>query len=174
MKDNKKIFIISRTDSIGDVVLTLPMAGLLKQLYPDSFIYFLGQTYTQPIVECCNMVDAFLDWSKIKKESFKEQIMFFQSLLADEIIHVFPKKEIAKLAKKTKIPVRIGTKNRWYHWLYCNKLIKLSRRKSNLHEAQLNCKLLPNFSDKEVPSLEELRSFYDTKPIETLPNKLQQ
>ena len=174
MKDNKKVFIISRTDSIGDVVLTLPMAGLLKQLYPDSFIYFLGQTYTQPVVECCNTVDAFLDWSEIKKKTTTEQVFFFQSLSADEIIHVFPKKEIAKLAKKTKIPIRIGTKNRWYHWLYCNKLIKLSRRKSNLHEAQLNCKLLPNFSDKEVPSLEELRSFYDTKPIETLPNKLQQ
>ena len=174
MKGNKKVFIISRTDSIGDVILTLPMTGLLKQLYPDSFVYFLGQTYTQPVIECCNAVDAFLDWSEIKKKTTTEQVVFFQSLSADEIIHVFPKKDIAKLAQYAKIPIRTGTKNRWYHWLYCNKRIKLSRRKSNLHEAQLNCKLLSDFSDKEAPRLEELRSFYGTKPIEALPNKLQQ
>ena len=134
----------------------------------------LFRSYTQPVVECCNTVDAFLDWSEIKKKSFKEQIMFFQSLSADEIIHVFPVKEIAKLTKKVKIPIRTGTQNRWYHWLYCNKLIKLSRRKSNLHEAQLNCKLLSDFSKKEVPSLEELYSFFGTKLIEELPNELQQ
>lgn len=166
MKDNKKTFIISRTDSIGDVVLTLPMAGILKQQYPNSFIYFLGQKYTQPVIEICEHLDGFLDWSEIKKKSFDEQILFFQNLSVDEIIHVFPTKEIAKIAKKAKIPVRIGTRNRWYHWLYCNKLIKLSRRKSNLHESQLNIKLLPDFSNRDIPTLTEINSFYGIKPIE--------
>ena len=173
MKDNKKVFIISRTDSIGDVVLTLPMAGVLKQQYPNSFIYFLGQRYTQPVIEICEHVDGFLDWSEIKKKSLGEQILFFQNLSADEIIHVFPVKDIAKIAKRAKVPIRTGTRNRWYHWLYCNKLIQLSRKKSNLHEAQLNIKLLPNFSIGEIPTLAEINSFYRIKRIAPLNNELQ-
>ena len=170
MKNNKTTFIISRADSIGDVVLTLPVAGFLKQKYPDSYIYFLGQTYTQPVAEMSEYIDEFLDWSEIKKIPLKEQILLFKNLSADEIIHVFPSKKIAKLAQKAKIPVRIGTRNRWYHWLYCNKLVKLSRRKSNLHEAQLNIKL---FSDKEIPTLEEIHSFYGIKELEPLAGNLQ-
>jgi ADP-heptose:LPS heptosyltransferase len=170
LKNNKITFIISRTDSIGDVVLTLPVAGFLKQQYPDSYIYFLGQTYTQPVVEMSKNIDEFLDWSKIKKNSLKEQILFFKNLSADEIIHVFPSKAISKLAQKAKIPVRIGTRNRWYHWFYCNKLVKLSRKKSNLHEAQLNLKLL---SDKEIPTLKEINSFYKVKDFEPLTDNLQ-
>ena len=40
------------------------------------------------------------------------------------------------------IGARVGTANRWYHWLYVNKKIFFSRKKSKLHEAQLNFKLL--------------------------------
>ena len=32
---NPKKIVISRTDSIGDVALTLPLAGILKSKYPD-------------------------------------------------------------------------------------------------------------------------------------------
>ena len=49
---------------------------------------------------------------------------------------------LARLAQKARIPVRIGTRNRWRHWLSCNRLVALSRRHSPLHEAQLNLQLL--------------------------------
>lgn len=35
-----KSLIISRTDSLGDVILTLPSAGLMKKLIPGLKIYF--------------------------------------------------------------------------------------------------------------------------------------
>ena len=56
-----KRLIISRTDSIGDVILTLPVAGELKRMFPDIHILFLGSSYTRPIVECCPHVDEFVD-----------------------------------------------------------------------------------------------------------------
>jgi ADP-heptose:LPS heptosyltransferase len=43
-------FVISRTDSIGDVILTLPMAQVLKLNFPDSTISFLGRSYTREII----------------------------------------------------------------------------------------------------------------------------
>ncbi len=35
--------IISRTDSIGDVVLTLPVAAVLKKYFPEIKIGFMGK-----------------------------------------------------------------------------------------------------------------------------------
>jgi len=60
----KKI-IISRTDSIGDVILTLPVAGVLKKHFPDSLIYFIGRQYTRPVIEACEHVDEFIDGDEI-------------------------------------------------------------------------------------------------------------
>ena len=60
-----KRLIISRTDSIGDVILTLPVAGELKRQFPQLHIIFLGSSYTKPIVECCPYVDEFADWTEI-------------------------------------------------------------------------------------------------------------
>jgi len=51
-----KRIIISRTDNLGDVILTLPMAGILKQRFPDSTIIFLGKKYTKPLVDACEFV----------------------------------------------------------------------------------------------------------------------
>ena len=169
---NSKIFIISRTDAIGDVVLTLPLTGMLKQKYPHCRIYFLGQNYTKPIVECCKYVDKFLNWTEIQQFPYKEQVSFLKGLSADEIIHVFPVKEVAKLGKSAKIPVRTGTKNRFFHWFYCNSLVKLSRKNSNLHESQLNVILLQNRLNQKVPTHEEIRSFYGLEHTKPLPEHL--
>ncbi|MCD4790659.1 MAG: hypothetical protein K8R37_11725, partial [Bacteroidales bacterium] len=85
--------IISRTDSIGDVMLTLPVAGVLKKFYPNVVIYFLGKAYTKGIVESCEHIDFFLDWTEIKKMDLKSRILKIKNLNADVIIHVFPVKE---------------------------------------------------------------------------------
>lgn len=164
---------ISRTDSIGDVVLTLPMAGVLKKQYPHSFIYFLGQKYTQPIVNCSEFIDHFIDWSEIKKMPFKDQVSYFRKLSIDQIIHVFPNQDIAKIAKKAGIPERIGTRNRWFHWIYCNRRIKLSRRKSNLHEAQLNIRLLPQFTHQAPYPIEDIFTLYGIEKIKPIDNQWQ-
>lgn len=152
------VFLISRTDSIGDVILTLPMAGVLKSLYPDSKIIFLGKTYTKPIVDCCSYVDEFLNWDTIKFQDESNQINIVKDKNIDVFIHVFPNKQIAKLAMKAKIPFRIATSHRTYNWLYCNKLIKFSRKKSDLHEAQLNIKLIECLGANSFYEVNELNN----------------
>ncbi len=165
--------IISRTDSIGDVVLTLPLAGVLKKMYPSCKIIFLGKSYTKEIVACSSNIDVFVDWEAIKKSDRKEQTDAFKQLEADAIIHVFPVKEIACLAYKAKIPLRIGSTGRLYHYLYCNKLIPLTRRRSSLHEAQLNLKLLQVFGVKTTYSIEDIRANYGFEKISPLDFKIE-
>lgn len=133
--------LISRTDSIGDVILTLPLAGLLKQIFPYLRISFLGMPYTKDVIEACHHIDHFIDWQSVKNMPDKESVRLLKSLNAEVIIHVFPRKQIARLAKKAGIPIRIGASGRLYHWWNCNKITRLSRKNSNLHESLLNLKL---------------------------------
>lgn len=168
-----KRIIISRTDSIGDVILTLPLAGILKKHFPDLHITFLGNSYTRDVINCCAFVDEFMDWNDLNKLSENEAIELIKSKKADAIIHVFPRKEIATLAKKAGIKYRIGTTNRLYHWFTCNKLTKLSRKKSDLHEAQLNIKLLKAFGINKTVSLKEISEYYGFKAKATLTKNIE-
>lgn len=165
--------LLSRTDNIGDVILTLPMAGLIKEKYPKAEIYFLGKTYTKDIVACSHFIDKFLDWTEIEKRTKNEQVAFFAKQNIDFFIHVFPNKKIAQIAKKAKIKKRIGTSHRIYHHFYCNNLVDFSRKKSDLHEAQLNVKLLKPLSiffEKEYTYLNDYVGF---SKIPNLPEKFQ-
>ena len=87
--------ILSRTDSIGDVVLTLPMAGILKQKYPAVKITFAGRSYTEAVVRLSAHVDEFLNVDDLDKLTQKEQIVLIRSLQSDWFIHVFPNRKLA-------------------------------------------------------------------------------
>ena len=146
--------LLSRTDSIGDVVLTLPMAGFLKAHLPDVHISFLGRSYTRPVVERCASVDAFYDWEELPDEAGS----------VDCIIHVFPRKDISRWAQRQGIRVRIGTSHRPFHWTTCNRWVNLGRKNSDWHEAQLNLRLLrPLLHNTSVPRA-ALPEYYGWKP----------
>lgn len=162
--------IISRTDNLGDVMLTLPLAGLLKGRFPGIRIYFLGKSYTRPLIEASRHVDVFLDREKVLADP-----ALLRQTGADAIVHVFPDKEVAGAAKAAGIPLRIGTSHRVFHFFTCNRLINLGRKKSDLHETQLNVKLLQPLGIEDVLSLSELGGLYGMRtdlplPEETAPH----
>lgn len=166
-----KTIIISRTDSIGDVVLTLPMAGVLKKHYPNSKIIFLGKTYTKPVVALSKHVDDFINWDDLNKT--QNPVEELKKYGADVFIHVFPNKQIAKLVKSANIPIRIGVLGRLPHLFTCNKKVFFSRKNSELHESQLNLKLLTPLGIKEEFSLDEMPIFYGFEKITPLPIELE-
>lgn len=156
MNSNYKTFIISRTDKIGDVVLTLPLATFLKNKFTDSKVIFICSSYTKSIVNCCSDVDEIIEKDKLMLLSQTDRINYFMSLNADVFFNVFPDKDIAFLAFKSKVPVRIGTSHKFFHLLYCNFTVNFSRKNSDLHESQLNFKLLSPLGFKNVPKLSEI------------------
>lgn len=158
LPDNFSV-IISRTDSIGDVVLSLPMAGYIKKHYPKCKVIFLGRNYTKDVVGLSQYVDEFASWDDVEAR---------KNLKADVIVHVFPVKEVAQQAKQNGIKLRVGTSNRIYHWIYCNKLIKLSRKNSPLHESQLNIKLLSFLNIPTDVNLADVKEYYGFTKAEPL------
>ena len=153
--------VISRTDNLGDVILTLPLAGYLKSIMPDLRITFIGKKYTQPVISRCVFVDQFLDREEIIKNPHQ-----LAMVRADTIIFVYPDKELARIAKQVHIRRRVSTAHRWYNWLYCNHLVDFSRLHSNLHESQLNFKLLKPFKLDRDFSINELIPFYGFRDSE--------
>ncbi|OJJ14615.1 hypothetical protein BKI52_42040 [marine bacterium AO1-C] len=155
MKNPPKSIIISRTDNLGDVVVTLPMAGYIKSIAPETKVYFLGKSYTRSVIEASSFVDQFID-----KEDVLQNPLILGELNADAIIFVLPDKSMAQAATKAAIPVRVGTSHKVYHWLYCNERVSFSRRKSDLHEAQLNFKLLKPLQMLTEPSFDQIKNWY--------------
>lgn len=169
-----KTFLVSRTDAIGDVVLTLPVCGRLKQLFPECRVVLIGRTYTQAVATACPWVDDFLNFDELSALPAPAQVQQLQAQQADAILHVFPNKLLAKLAYKAQIPLRIGTRNRLFHWLTCNRLVALSRRHSPLHEAQLNLQLLAPLHPEAVLPLTEVAKLVQLRSPEPLASEWQQ
>ncbi len=130
--------LVSRTDRIGDVVLTLPLCGLLKAEL-GAHVIFLGRAYTRPVLDAADSVDEILEWDHATSHAARRALVAHAR--ADVVLHVFPRAPIAHAAWEARIPRRIGTSHRWYHWLFCNRLEPLARRESPWHEAQLNVRL---------------------------------
>ena len=150
------------------------MAGVLKKRFPDSEIIFLGNPYTRPLIEASRYIDSYLNWAEIANQSPSERLKLLRSVNADIIIHVFPEKEIARLAARSKITIRIGTSRRIYHWFYCNRRVSFTRRGSDLHEAQLNLKLLIPLDVKDTFSLSEIADYYGLTNTGPLKKELSQ
>jgi ADP-heptose:LPS heptosyltransferase len=144
------------------------MCGLIKKYFPSCKVIFLGKTYTKEVIACCEHVDEFLNADDLLKLSDAEAAHQLQSMYADCIIHVFPNKRIAKLAKRAGIKFRVGTTNRLFHWTTVNKLVPLSRKNSDLHEAQLNCKLLESIGITDVPNLNEIHQYIGFTKVKPL------
>ncbi len=138
MPDTPRRIIVSRTDRLGDVVLTLPLLGLLKQRWPDAEIVPLVRRYARPIVEASEHVHAVLEWPEHHDATNEQRTSILRSANADTILHVFPRREVANAARDARIQRRIGTARRWFHWLTCTERVNVSRKRSALHEAQLN------------------------------------
>jgi heptosyltransferase-3 len=156
----KPTIIISRTDNIGDVMLTLPLAGHIRQKFPEANILFLAKKYIRPIIESCEHINKFVDWDEIQSLPSEDQLSRLKSFNAEVILHIFPNIEVAALASKAGIPNRVGTSHRSYHWLYCNKRVSFTRKGSDLHEAQLNVELAKPLGITSIPKLEEIKSLY--------------
>ena len=148
-------------------MLTLPVAGLIKKYRPEWEVLFLARDYARPLVERCRHVDRFIDREEIAKHP-----QALADLGAQAIVHISPDHVIATLAQQARIGLRIGTSHRSFHWLRCNALVNLGRRRSPDHETQLNVRLLEPLGITHELTLEEVPELYGfdaqcTKPLET-------
>jgi ADP-heptose:LPS heptosyltransferase len=131
--------LIVRTDRLGDLLLTIPMAQVLKKHDPDVHISFLVENYTAPILSLARDVDEVHSFDK--NWSLARKIQAFRDAEADVAFFPSPKHELAIAASFARIPKRIGTAFRWYSPLFTDPIYE-HRKTAEYHEAEYNVRML--------------------------------
>ncbi len=132
--------LISRTDRLGDLVLTIPLATSIKMKNRSLQVAFLVRKYQAPLLFNHPDVDEIL----LFDGNFESSLRKF-----DVFIDVFPRFETALRAFRARVPVRIGTAYRLWSFLY-NRRVRVHRRPSVLHEYEYNFKLLEPLGNFEI------------------------
>jgi len=134
--------LIIRTDRIGDVVLTLPAAGIIKKHYPKCRISFLVKEYTAPLLRGSRSIDNILVLPESNgKLNIFEAYKLLRKYQFDSVIIVYPTFQLAFLTFFAGIKERIGTGYRWYSFLF-NERVYEHRKYAEKHELEYNISLL--------------------------------
>ncbi len=140
MNRQKKILII-RTDRIGDVVLTLPLAKILKSHFPNAMVTYLINEYTSAVFFNHPHVDKIITIPANKSLTISELKQIIKKNNFDICINVSPKFSNALSVFLSGIKTRIGTGYRWYSFLF-NKRIYEHRKDAKFNELEYNIHLL--------------------------------
>lgn len=158
ISDLRKILII-RPDRIGDLVLALPLASLLKEFSPHLEIHYLASSYAAPLLRYSPHVDDYLLYTGEDGDplALSELVSRIEKNGYDAALFAKPNWRSALAVFLAGIKVRIGTSRRPYSFLF-NVRESIARRNSNMHEVDLNLELLrilglPNRSEPLNPEL---------------------
>ena len=141
--------LIIRTDRIGDVILSLPLAALIKKHFPGCKVSFLLKEYTKDLISDHPYIDdvIILEESNGKIPIFTN-VNRLKSKFFDTSIIVYPTFITALIVFLSRIKFRIGSGYRWYSFLF-NKRIYEHRKYAERHELEFNVNLLQAFGIRE-------------------------
>ncbi|MGL5122655.1 MAG: glycosyltransferase family 9 protein [Fusobacteriaceae bacterium] len=134
----KKI-IISRTDKIGDLVLSIPSFFMLRKMYPMAIIIVLVKNYNYEIVKNLQYIDRIIKIDDYTQKELLEKIKYYK---ADVFIALYSDSFINRLALKSKAKIRIGPYSKLSSFLSYNKGVFQKRSKSKKNEAEYNLDLV--------------------------------
>lgn len=136
---------IFRTDRIGDLVLTLPMAEAITRHDPAARVTFVVQDYTRPLLSLAPHID---DVISIGGRDLEGGVRRFASVLKekhiDAAVFAYPRPRLAFAAALARIPARVGTGYRWFSPLLTHRRAE-HRRGGDSHEMEYNLRLLEEF-----------------------------
>lgn len=153
--DIKRI-IVSRTDKIGDLILSVPSFFMIKKMYPHAELVVLVRNYNYEIVKNLPYVDRIVKIDDYTQSELLEKIAYFK---ADIFIALYNDKFISQLAKASKAPIKIGPLSKLYSFFTFNKGVWQKRSKSIKNEAEYNLDLIRKVDEKRYDEVFEI----DTK-----------
>jgi heptosyltransferase-2 len=131
-----KRILVSRTDRIGDLVLSTPLIETLKRSYPDSRISFLVNDKTEELLRNDPLVDEVICYRTRSFLSLLRRLREFQVAIV-----LYPTFTIAFLCWLSRIRLRVGTAYRFYSFFF-NRKVYEHRKHCEIHEAEYNMNLL--------------------------------
>jgi ADP-heptose:LPS heptosyltransferase len=143
---------VFRTDRIGDLLLTLPVAEAVRRAFPVARVTFCAQEYAAPLLRLSPFVDDVITVAG-RDAAFRELPVLRAELRRRGITHAlfaYPRPLLSSVAAWAGIPRRAGTAYRWYSFLYTDRVAE-HRSDALQHESTYNLHLLAPFG-VEIPS----------------------
>ena len=159
-----KRILVSRTDKIGDLILSIPSFFMLKKMYPNAELVVIVRKYNVDIVKNLPYIDRIVIIDEYTKAELLEKIAYFK---ADVFIALYNDSYVASLARASKAKIRIGPISKLSSFFTYNKGILQKRSLSIKNEGQYNLDLVAKLNKKRFEELYEL----NTKLILTDENK---
>ena len=161
--DNNGI-LITRTDKIGDVVLSLPVIKTLAKAFPGRPLYFMASAYAAPIVEnypglsSVIIYEASDDTNKVTRTRQITQQLRDLNIKTALMLYYDP--EVLAMIKKAGIKERFGPLTRISGIFSYTKFQTQHRSKVQYHELEYNLNLLKmlGIQEEQFDSTLELSS----------------
>ena len=149
--------LIVRTDRIGDVILSLPLASVIKEHYPNCKVSFLIRDYTKPLTEA----NSHIDESIIIKENngrfrILENVRLLKKYNFDAAIVLYPTFTLSLIIFLARIKKRVGTGYRLYSFLFTDKIYE-HRKDAKKHELEYNFSLLKSIRINFQPGIDNVK-----------------
>ena len=77
---------LSRTDNIGDLLFTLPLASFLKKNIPNVKITLIARSYVKDIADASDYIDGFISYEDLIKLNIDEADHYIKKYQIDSIV----------------------------------------------------------------------------------------
>jgi len=137
-------FLINRSDAIGDTVLTIPMAKLIKERFPKSHITFLISPKSQDLFINNPYVDQVIVYHRHLPSylKIKQVVSIFRKVNPTHYFYVGGGYLPNLIAFLLFISFRGGLKSKWHTYLFLNNGVRQKRSMVSMHEMEFNLSLL--------------------------------
>jgi len=145
--------LLVRTDRLGDVLLSTPVARALKEADARNHVTMMVSPYTKPILECNPHVDDVILYEE--QQTSRELLDRVTGGNFDAAVILHPTFRLAWILARAGIPKRFGTASRLYSLLF-NRRIRLRRSVAGLHESECNLAMVEPLCGKSQNLLPEV------------------
>lgn len=135
--------LLTRTDRLGDLVLSLPAVAMLKRARPDWEVHVMVAPACLPLVEQAANLDGVWTWEAggdgcdtralsrdLARASFDAAVMLQY------------RRELALLLRRSGVARLYGPRSRFTSWFLLNRGVRQQRSSSGRHEVELNADLV--------------------------------
>lgn len=138
--------LVCRTDALGDLVLSLPIATALNRHFPNAKIDLLVRPYAASVAKAATDVHEVVEWTEscAKDPSGTGSAVIGEGQY-DAAVVAFPDASVIKACVDAGIAMRIGTGRRWHSWRRLTHRNWDGRKDSGGHEAWHGLRLLLPF-----------------------------
>ena len=140
-----KSIIVSRTDKIGDLILSIPAFATLRSMYPDATISVLVRNYNYDIVKSLPCIDEAIAIDSYSDDELKTKI---RKLKADAFVALYSDAKVLKLCRMSQAAIKVGPLSKVGSFFVYSHGIRQRRSESVKNEAQYNLDLIKRLNTR--------------------------